>query len=75
MEAQPGIPVRRAPEPDVVVASNSRVSTFHPMSIRAQLWLARNVPPNYHANGHVVTGKLRAAQLMLWMALEGFVVG
>lgn len=74
MEAQPESP--GAPRAaDMAVASNkNRVYTFHPLTAHAEAWLLRNVPAEYHANGHVVTGPLKAAQLTLWMSLEGIVV-
>jgi len=78
MEAQPAIPTP-APEPlrkpDIIVEHiHQHIITFHPMTLRAEAWLARNVPSEYHANGHVVTGPLKAAQLALWASLDGLAV-
>jgi len=78
MEAQPAT-ATPAPEaerkPDIRIETIAqRIIAFHPMTLKAQAWLARNVPQEYHANGHVVTGPLKAAQLALWAALDGLVL-
>jgi hypothetical protein len=60
---------------DVVVSSNEHgVCIFHPTNLRAQTWLAQNVSAEFHDNGHVRCGPFKAAQLVYWLALEGFEV-